>query len=340
MSKSKPTKNAKEEISKAKAVSYLRDPIAIVCSDLHLSQKPPACRIIPEGHTWRGIQESYLKQLGGLQKTWDIPVIYAGDIFDKPNPPAELVNHVIEQLPEGWAIAGQHDLPYHNYDDIKKSGLWTLVLADKVSLLDPGIAYLVNEDLYAVGYPWGWADKIIHPEKVQTPVKSHSEKPIYLAVIHSYIYTKSTCYRNPPPEARWNKWIHRLKGYDAAVFGDNHQGFSIFNGGHCPIFNCGTFMRRKADEINYTPQVGLLFADGHFESHYLDTSDDKFIDSENLLKSLKIMEEKYDFHDFVNELSSLSQNPIDFIDTLKRALTDSNVSSACRNIILRALEPT
>ena len=50
-----------------------------------------------------------LEQIRDLQKEFDCPVICAGDIFDKWNSPPELINFAYDNLPEIYAIPGQHD---------------------------------------------------------------------------------------------------------------------------------------------------------------------------------------------------------------------------------------
>src|SRR5688572_18895632 len=97
-------------------------PIAILCADLHLTLRPPLCRA---DKNWMLTQRDYLLQIRKLQEpahlknhleaTAKIPVICAGDIFDRWNPPPELVNFALRFLPNGMiCVPGQHDLPNHN----------------------------------------------------------------------------------------------------------------------------------------------------------------------------------------------------------------------------------
>ena len=99
--------------------------IAIFAADLHLSLKAPIWRSTEQD--WFEAMLRPLVELRTLATLHNCPIVYAGDIFDKWNSPPELINFAIEHLPKGHAIPGQHDLPLHNYEDIRKSAYWTLV---------------------------------------------------------------------------------------------------------------------------------------------------------------------------------------------------------------------
>jgi len=323
----KARKAAKEALSIVRPKG--KDVLAVVCSDLHLSHKPPAARIIPEGLTWYDIQASYLRQLAGHAGRYKAPIFYAGDIFDKPNPSAECINFALEYLPQGYAVPGQHDMPYHNHHDINKSAYWTLCIARLLTDLKPGELYCIDEDteLYAMGFPWGWD---------LTPIK-RNEHGTYLAVIHDYCWKEGFGYPDAPSNEYISTYEKQLRGFNAAVFGDNHKGFVVNKKEGTSIFNCGTFMRRKADEFYYTPQIGLLLSDGTFQSVPLDVSKDKFVRPDKLgtLLSDKNID---DFADFITELNDLYHKTFDFQELVKQYCAKKKVDDRIATIILQALE--
>jgi hypothetical protein len=59
--------------------------VAIVCSDIHLKHKPPLCRWGEDD--WYEAMQRPLLQLQHLADKYDAPILYAGDIFDRWNPP-------------------------------------------------------------------------------------------------------------------------------------------------------------------------------------------------------------------------------------------------------------
>lgn len=189
-----------------------KDVVAILCSDIHLSIKPPVCRSIDVD--WFDTMAYYLTQLNNLAEEHAAPVICAGDIFDKWNAPAELINFALAYLPdEMYAVPGQHDLPAHNYDEMNRSAYGTLVEAGKIINLEPGKPQY-DGDLALHGFPWGTPI---------TPLREKDEDFIHLAVIHQYAHKgKSTSYPGAPADCHVKHLLKQLDGFDAAVFGDNH----------------------------------------------------------------------------------------------------------------------
>src|SRR5690554_6947876 len=246
--------------------------IAILCSDLHLSEKPPVARSA-EPDWWAAMLRP-IKQLKAAQDKYNAPILCAGDVFDKWKSSPELINFALEHLPEMYAIPGQHDLPLHNYEDIDKSAFGTLVRAGKLHLLTPGKATHIGDPelgrcFIAVGFPWG------------APIQSHERKRhlesyLHIAVVHAYIWTKGTGFPGAPEEKSLAGYAEALDGYDVALFGDNHKPF-LARSGKCRVFNHGGFMCRKSDEMNHQPAIGLLRACGEIDLHDLDVSADRWI---------------------------------------------------------------
>lgn len=277
--------------------------VAILCGDIHLSHEPPACRG-PDRAEWYATMASYLKQLANLEYRYDAPIIYAGDIFDKWNAPAELINFAIEHLPYGFAIPGQHDLPEHSYAQIQRSAYWTLVRAEKLDNMevDDPVDCTNSSGVRSIrihGFPWGHEI---------TPIKNKIKNTIHIAVAHRYVW--SNPYNNPA-KAATDKHFGKfpIYNYDVIHTGDNHTGFLTSIGPlHTVLFNGGTFIRRKSDELDYKPCVGLLHDDGHVTMHFLDTSNDKFFQT----KEAAVETTGLDPELFMRVLKKLADQPIQF----------------------------
>lgn len=296
--------------------------VAICCSDIHLSLKAPLAR---SGEPdWLEAQGRPMSQLHDLVDEYDVPIFCAGDIFDRWNSPPELINWAIVTLPKMYAIPGQHDLPLHNMSHIKKSAYWTLVEA---GILEPlsGRKIISGSKIIAVhAFPWGFP--------IQPPEENHPDT-ITMAVIHRYVWKKGHSYPTAPEENRLGAFRKELKGYDVAIFGDNHKGF-LARAGKTTVFNCGGFMRRKSDEIDYKPQVGLLYDDGSIEPHYLDCSADIITET----ASAKTVEDDMELKDFLEELTRLQDSSLDFEDAMKEALEKKKPKPAVKKLILEAME--
>jgi hypothetical protein len=103
------------------------------------------------------------------------------------------------------------------------------------------------------------------------------------------------------------------------------------------IFNCGTLMRRKSDEEDYKPQVGLLFSDGTVQPHYLDVSQDKHLTAEEYKTAEQAIEE-IDITEIATELKKLGTSALDFADAMKRVCKRTQAEKAVVQIIDKAME--
>jgi len=304
------------------------DVLAVLCSDIHLSHKAPVARSAEPD--WYAAQARVLNQVRSLCEGFDAPCVIAGDIFDHWKAPPELINFAMGNLPrQVFAVPGQHDLPLHNYEDMQKSAYGVLVSAGRIKTIPPRVPRLL-EGMTLHGFPWGYPVKNID--------RKRDPDVVSVAVIHSYIWTKGKSYPDAPKTSSATHWSRQLRGYDTAVFGDNHKGFWFMGetGEWDPwVINCGTLMRRKADEITYKPQVALLLTSGAFRVIELDTSEDKFID---LDQALSLVEKTLDMSDFIAELSTLGAKGLDFLEAIQRFVKDNKVDDRVRKIILESIK--
>lgn len=320
-------------------------PIAILCSDWHLSERAPVARAAEPD--WFEAQARPLREIRELAMsrgkmgaaTASIPVIAAGDIFDRWNASPAVINFAIETMPTVYAVPGQHDLPNHNMAEIKRSAYWTLVEAGKV--IDIGgtdvkynirpISVANGQVLFLFGFPWG-----SEPAPLD---KKNWAGGLALAVIHQYVHTATTGYPGAPDEQKLSKALPGLMGYNAAVFGDNHKGFLTGGPGYGdtdtmpPIMNCGTLMRRKQDEREYRPQVGILHSDGSIERHFLDVSEDKFSDP----VEVAIPTRNPFANELLQDLRELEADSLDFRVAVMRAMDSNDVSESVRKAVLVAM---
>lgn len=299
------------------------DVIAVLCSDLHLSHTKPPCRAEDD---WYAVMARYLRQLKGVAEKHDVPIICAGDVFDKWLSPPELINFAIAHLPIMYAIPGQHDLPNHNYQEIERSAYWTLVRTGNLKPLIPGTTLLPHDSpqLAISAFPWGFD---IGPTKDPEPTKH-----VQLAVVHKYIWIKGKSYPDAPATQRLRAYEEQLTGYDAAVFGDNHLSF-LTTCGECNVLNNGGFIRRKSDEIEYEPSIGLLYSDGKIEQCFLNTAKDKFVTKSEVLAAERT-EGRFD--DFIRELGT-KRDSLDYVAFVKRYLGANETSDDVTKILLESI---
>jgi len=119
-----------------------------------------------------------------------------------------------------------------------------------------------------------------------------------------------------------------LDGYDAAVFGDNHKGFLRGS-----LLNCGGFIRRKRDEVNYKPRVGLLYSDGSIKEEFLDTSEDSFVAEAQEREEVAV-----NMSEFIQDLEELGEQGLNFRGAVEARLKMDDIKPRTREIILQAIE--
>lgn len=307
--------------------------LAVACSDIHLRHTMPVSR---NEDNWYDAMDRMLSQITQLhnevceeQRDWSIPLLCAGDIFDRWNPGPELINFAIRKLTKGFrltAIPGQHDLPYHSMELIRKSAFWTLVESNVVNIGDGFAEYWPCDDLCLHLFPWG--------SEVSSEGLERVHKELHVALIHGYIGTPKHSYPGAPKTSMVSGWKKKIEGFDIAIFGDNHQAF-ISRAGKCKVVNCGCILRNKADEQTYRPAVYLIYTNGDVKPVRLDVSEDKWKAEEIPLLDDEV---STDLSEFISELEELGSDSLDFRDAVNTFLNDNKVESKTRKIILDSME--
>lgn len=300
-------------------------PIAVLCSDLHFSHKPPVARSAEPD--WYAAMERQWEQVRAAAEKHRTPIVVAGDIFDNWRSPPELTNFVIRLFRglEVYTIPGQHDLPNHVYEDMHRSSYGTLVEA--------GVIVNVDKPDFRAGdnlriYPAAWGFDI-------WKCKEHQSSEVCLLAAHRYVWLNDrTSYPGAPQEANLVVLKKQLAGYDAAVFGDNHKGF-LAQSGNCSVLNCGGFMPRKSDERNYDPRFGVLMDDGVIYQEFFDTSEDKWIDPE---QEAELIDRHFDLSELAEEFEGLGADALDFEEALARVMDKEHTGSSVRQAVAAALQ--
>lgn len=301
-------------------------PIAVVCSDIHLCAHAPAARASEPD--WFAAMAKPLAELRRTAKALGVPIVCAGDIFDKWDPPHELTNFAIEHLPEMYAVPGQHDLPYHIDEDMDKSAFGTLVRIGKVKLLRESPTLIKGAWLFG----FGWGAEI-------TPLAGteKEDRNLRVAVVHAYCWAGRCSYKGAEESQNLSAWQKKLVGYDCAVFGDNHKGFygSGGEGASRGLMNCGGFMRRRTDDATRNPMIGILYSDGSIRKHLLNTEGEQ-LDIGEIVE----MRERDDaeIEDFVKRLSDLQESSFDFASALVNYIETHDVSPGVRKFILSSIQ--
>lgn len=306
----------------------IAEPIAIAIADLHLQLKPPSCR---DGEPcWMKAMARPLLEVCTLAESLRVPVICAGDVFDKWNPSPELINWALKNVPPMYAVPGQHDLPHHRYDAIHKSAYWTLVESGIITNITPTLIDVVRSngcDLFLEGFPWGYEPKYSADPWVKVDGR------IRIAVLHRYTWKERTIRQIDTPGHHISHFAKQLKGFDFAIFGDNHAGFIQHSEGGPTIVNCGSLMRRTSDQMEYEPTITILYSDGTAKPQKIDTKGEFF----RALKKQESEAKVYDMEELMESIDKLRGVSFDFRATMKRCITTEEIDPNVAKEILEAM---
>lgn len=282
---------------------WQNDVIGICCSDIHFSHNPPIARSCEKN--WYSAMGKQLDQVIQLTNKHKCPLIIAGDIFNKPENPSQLVNWVIQKFKQVknkvFAIPGQHDLLHHNIKDIHKTSYWTLALDRAIINLEkPHLYEIKNTSVDLFPFPWGAEIK---------PLTDCNSTNFSIAVCHRYVHTGKHTFPGADPNLSAQKTLKKIKGFDFAIFGDNHSGFKFHQ-----IFNCGALIRRNSTERNYQPQVGMITKCGQIIPYDLNVENEIFSISEEEQEKQKVLTTE------IQELLNSIDNIVESSESMGKAL--------------------
>jgi hypothetical protein len=301
-------------------------PVFVCCSDVHLSHNAPVAR--SEEPNWYMAMSRTLSQLKNICGDRQLPLVIAGDIFDRWNSPPGLIYFAIEEFNKFsrvFTVPGQHDLPNHRYDERARSAYGVLEAAGSIVNLIHGVPYIFEPDgeVCLWGVPWGF----------KPPIVNQSHK-FNVAIMHRMVWAATPPYPGAPEEGNAELIARELAdaGFSSAISGDNHEHLNLrlardkdYN---IDIMNCGTLMRRHSNEVDYTPSAGLFFSDGHVESVRLDITEDMV-----RLPPVGGVVSEFDFSEYLDANQSLSHDSLDF-----RVIVNQMVSDVPDNVRVAVLE--
>jgi DNA repair exonuclease SbcCD nuclease subunit len=275
-----------------------------------------------------------LRQLGALSETLgDLPIFCAGDIFDRWNSPPELINFAIEHIPPMIVIPGQHDLPHHQAEQLPRYALWTLVKSGAVDIIQHNdwFELAVNDTLVRVFGVW-WGQKVI--PSIQPGGK---EGCVDIALVHKYVAYQHAAH---PGSSKSDHVALVAKPYipivDIVAFGDNHIPFQV-KVRALQVWNCGSLMRRNADQLDHEPCVGVVHSDASVQAIFLDVSLDKM--SYRRPPTVEAPHRPVDVNDFLRSLGGLLDvSANSFTKALRLCLDSMGVHEETRRLIAEALE--
>jgi len=298
--------------------------IGIFFSDPHFSLNPPPLRSAEPD--WFAAMKRPLDEIKEIQKAHKCPVFCCGDICDRWNSPPELINWLIDNMPPMYCIAGQHDLPEHDIQQIHRSAYQTLVMSHVICPVPSG---LQTSELWIKGFNYG---------QQCTPFKVSGQfSKLKIAIIHQYNWIPIARHKGQINEyERIGSARTEFRNYNCIFSGDNHIPFrtSIAD---TLFINCGSIIRRKSTDLQWHPSIWLLREHGEVLRYKLDISKDKYLDIEDA-KEMESAQSitNVDISGLLKSLGKLGQDMLDVESSFRQLLI--NASKQQKKILLSAME--
>lgn len=209
---------------------------AILTSDWHLREDTPICRTDDFWTTQWNKVEFIFK----LQLKYNCPILHGGDLFHNWKPSPFLLTMAMRTLPLNFkTVYGQHDLPQHSLKLQEKCGIYNLLTAKKLELL--------NE------CHWGQ-----EPKDGSLLVPNILKKDPVILVWHNLTFKNELPFPDCASESA-KEILKKYPQFDLIVTGDNHQTFVEEYKGRL-LVNPGSLMRQTAKQFDHSPCVFLWFA--------------------------------------------------------------------------------
>jgi len=241
--------------------------------------------------------------------------VIAGDIFDKAVVDSRLINFASEEVPYAYAVAGNHDLPYHNIQNMPESAYGSLIRMKRIVNISDTIRLNV-----------GGVSVALHGFYFGRPfVPCVKQADIDVAVVHHYIWAARFGYKGVQTQYHLDKILEQLHGYDWIVAGDNHIPFQSRN-----LVNCGSFYRRAKGHEEFQPVVALIFKDD-IEFVSVPIQEDIITVREKKKKE----EISCDFAEFFQSLRDSESLVCDVDDLLKSYLVSRKVTKEVSDVIAK-----
>jgi DNA repair exonuclease SbcCD nuclease subunit len=299
---------------------------AIVIGDTHLDTKTPPCRLDDYFETGLRKLKFCLDTAADLKVD---AVLHVGDLFNRSRPeqPQTLEVQLLEVLRTGasipfWIIPGNHDLPYHNINNIKTSTLGVLQAAGKLNILNGGFVFSDRENIYLHGFPYG----------VPCQAAPAGEE-FKIAMVHEYIYEHTV----PPFIAGFTveDYVKMHPGWDLILTGHNHESF-VKKHHNTLVLNPGNVLRQSGTPHELNPRICLITIDKGLEYKWISIPIEAGSVTDEYLKIKHERDER--INNFIEQIGKSEITGLNFIQNMERYLDLNKVEAPVKNKIWEIVE--
>lgn len=288
----------------------------IVTADWHIRNTRPRCRVDDD---WMGTQRKALDQIADAAVKHNCPVYCVGDIFHSNSDTNFECMTIVQDFSNKLAshglvlgvLAGNHDLPYHNSDNIGRSAIGVLLQSYNIWYILDSVHDELQENISASNFDesdnrdakFVFKHILCFPDVKSLP-------PNVDAVTAKDLLSMF-------PKARW-------------IFtGDYHHNFHYEkNGRH--VVNPGCILRQASDMKDYQCGVYYVDTDENKVEFIPIKDDDNFVDDSYIVKEKEKIARIEEFADSVTNVKKVS---LDFLDNVEQSLLQQNFDDDLKDVI-------
>ena len=301
----------------------------IITADWHLRSQKPRCRLDSD---WMETQKMALCLVYNIAVQNGADVIVIGDIFHSTN---ETTNETIGLVQEFalllrkanlklFILAGNHDLPQHNLDNIGRSAFQILLNSKNI--------YHAQD-----------CQLSFYRDKVKISASNFGDKDDMTADI---VFKHILCFPENaklPPSDKIVKPSELFEQFSNAKYiftADYHRQF-VYKGKKKDqmLLNPGCLIRQAADMIDYEPSVLLI----DFEDDKLIYKVCPIVDNEKLVTDEYLEKEEMRnsrIEAFIERIKENGQVTFDFIENVHNLMKNTKIDKEVKDIILELMENT
>ena len=237
-----------------------REPVFLLCADLHIRGTVPICRT----DNYLETQDMKLDKLTGIAKQYEIPILCAGDFSNSAEWPNWLLAMAMSKFKgiEIHTILGQHDIFNHRIESWLQSGLKVLSRG-RFAHVHP---FKQHRLLQVKGLQYA-IDFRSYGESIKSK-KNERQKDIpnikRILIAHHMIIRNKPLWPGQIAETG-KQFLKRHSNYNLILTGDNHESF-ISKYEDRVLVNPGSMMRMRSDQYDHQPKMFLWFSDESIEA--------------------------------------------------------------------------
>lgn len=268
----------------------------LLTADWHLRPDRPRCRLDTD---WLDTQRQAIRFIVDLTRERDLALVVLGDVFNVPQAGSAVEVMAMQELkraPRVCLVAGNHDLRFHNYDNVDQSSFGVLrqyfpEMENTLGMVTVDSAPFGRDK--PTGAKYAFTHQLVFPDRKSMPFGCEAKTAEDIG--------------EQFPDAQW-------------IFtGDMHHSFDTkTDDGRQRIVNPGCILRQTADLLDYQPKVAIVDTDAGTVEWVPVPDNDAQVVTDAYLRTAEVREERVSA--FVEAVKSKGAVSLSFRDNLDAKL--------------------